>query len=254
MYILTDRFPYYASGASPDQMVPTRIPAQFPCIYGKAATVVNGSAVYVSPDGLVFLEGGNARLDTMAFNRETWRRDWTLYSQAGGTVSLAAYGHRMLVCFSTPVGSVTGYVYDMDTQAWTTMTQAVKSHIVVPPGTFGLPGDNLAVWPGSGNWLTFGTGSSTALWEWQSKDFVLEKPSNFSAAQLFGTGSVTLKVYADGVLKHTVDVTLADTGTIVRLPAGFLSGRWSFNLKAKASGTVLKALHVAVGIEELRRV
>lgn len=255
VYILTERYPYYASGASPDSMMPTRIPSQFPCLNRQSAVTINGMAVYLSPDGPVFLDGANARLDTMAFSRESWRRSWEAGLTSDGEIRLAAYGSRLIAYFPSPTTAVTGYLYDMTTQGWTTLTEPIKFAFTVPPGMFGQHADNLAIYSGSGNWkLLGGDATQTKAWEWRSKDFVMAYPTNFGVIQLFGVGSVLLTVFADGVQVHQQTVALSDRGTLVRLPAGFLASKWAYSIKAQSSGVVLRASPMAQTISELKNV
>lgn len=251
VYILTEGFPYYASGASPEEMVPTKLTGQFPCIHKNAATVVNGQAVYISPDGPVFLEGSMAKLDALSFNRESWRRDWVSYVQSGGSIRLSAYGHRLIAFFTPPAGSIKAYIIDMDTQSLTNYDETeIKAAFSVPPGAFGQWADNLAIFTGSGNWkLLAGNLSSGLTWTYETKDFILPKPANLGAYQMFGSGSVVLKVYADNVLKHTVTVALSDAGTIGRLPSGFLAAKWSFRFEATANA-VLREAYIATSPSE----
>lgn len=268
-YVLTDNSPFYISGQTPDTMVPTKLSGQYPCIDKRAAATINGKSVYLSADGIVLLSGANVTLDTMAFNRETWRKAIGSFVGFSGAVSngkawLMAYGHRMLMFFTSPTAGAGGYLVDMDSQSWTRMTTPILNAMVAPPRTGGrwVDGvwaggtwmDNLLYSTGSGNWMVFGYEQQTALWQWSSKDFVLPRPVNFGVFQLFGTGRVTITFTADGVLRHSKTVTLSENGVVDRLPGGFLAATWRIGITALDSGTELKALYVAKSPMELANV
>jgi hypothetical protein len=82
---------------------------------------------------------------------------------------------------------------------------------------------------------------------WRSRVFEVPHPMTFSWGQVAAAAyPVTLRVYADGVLKHTQ--TVAD-GKPFRLPSGFTAGDWEI----EASGTAkITAIYLAQGIDELR--
>jgi hypothetical protein len=143
--------------------------------------------------------------------------------------------------YDPPAGVTKAAVLDFETSAITTYEgDSILNTVNVPPGAFGQVTDNLVFYSGSGNWKGFAADQTSALaWTHHSKDFIVPKPINFGAYQLFGTGTVTLKSYADDVLTHTVTVTLSDSGTIGRFPSGFLAAKWSFRFEATAN-TVLK--------------
>lgn len=251
VYVLTDGHPYYASGATPEDMVPTKLLGQFPCVSKRSAAVVNGKAVYVSPDGPVILNGVDAQLDAGVFGRETWRTKVADYVASGGVVGAAAYSDRLLLYFSPSMGTTRGYLYDLTSGDVTEYTGAeVRGAVTMPAGVIGAA-DNLLIKTAT-DWRVFGTGSPLG-WVYQSKDFILQRPTNYGAAQLFGDGTLLLQVYADGVLRHSVSVQLSRAGSVVRLPSGFRAARWSFAFSS-VGVTTLSECVVAVSVRELRNV
>jgi hypothetical protein len=254
VYILTEQYPFYASGATPESMVPTRIPAQYPCVSSEAATVVNGKALYLSPDGVVLLNGGNAEIENFVWSRETWRESLINFS-ATAKPRLVAYGHRALIYFQNSP-SWGGLVYDTADNAWSYFTGKIDYAFPVPPGAWGNYADELACSvPGTATWMLFGaTANATRNFVWWSKDFIKHKPMSYGAVQIFGSGTVQLAVYADDALKHTVSITLATSGVVVRLPSGFLAAKWSFKLTAQSSLTEVTEFNVAVSPREFQGV
>jgi len=77
-------------------------------------------------------------------------------------------------------------------------------------------------------------GGTNATYSWQSKDFIVDRPTNFGALQLIlgSPGSVTLTVYADGVA--TTTTTISASG-VYRLTSGFKARRCRSSWKAAQS-------------------
>lgn len=254
VYILTDQYPYFASGATPDSMMPTRIPSQFSCLNRRAATVVNGQAVYLSPDGPVLLDGASAKLENFVWSRETWRNIMQQWSPTTKS-KLVAYGHRIIIYF-TDHDTRGGFMYDVSDNAWSYFTGAIEYGLQVPAGSFGQYVDEVVVKaPDVAVWrVQFGNTDETRLFDWESKDFIAQKPRNFGAVQLFGAGEVMLRVYADDVLRHTVTLTASRSGVIARLPSGFTAAKWSFRLTATVTNTEVTEFNVATSVREFQGV
>ncbi|MEY2653800.1 MAG: hypothetical protein RLZZ524_828 [Pseudomonadota bacterium] len=96
------------------------------------------------------------------------------------------------------------------------------------------------------------SGSSPITYTWRSKSFHLPREANFSVFQVFakayhgGANVLTLNVYADGVLRRSVNVT---SQNIERLPSGFLARDWQVEVIANVE---VQAVHVADNVRELK--
>lgn len=245
---LTKGAPWYFSGATPEQMGPQKIPSEFPCINKRASAVVGNAVVYISPDGPVFLSGMQAQLDP-SFSRESWRDNYDAYA-TGNKMQLATYGHRVIAYYP---GAANGWMFDMEDKAWTRLTTRIDYATQIPSGALGYARDNLMFADTSNNWKLFGNDSTTSLWKWHSKNFETPYPVCFGALMVFGAGTATVKVYADGVLAHTTGtLTLSSAGVTARLPSGFRATKWSFLVEAQSSETQMKCLDVAEGISEFK--
>jgi hypothetical protein len=232
----------------------------------EAATVVNGQVLYLCPDGTVLLEGASARLETFVWSRETWRDFTEAYRTGGGVPKLVAYGHRALIYLDDPewrdnelLGAedgppMGGLIFDTADNAWSYFTGPINYAFQVPAGSFGVHPDVLAFSPpGETAWWVFaGEQGQTRNWIWHSKDFVLKKPVNLGAIQIFGTGVVTVEVFADAVLRHTRSIELSTSGVVIRLPSGFLATTWSFKMTASANLTEVTEFNAAVSVREFQ--
>lgn len=254
VYVLTDNCPYYVSGQTPDSMVPTKLPGQYPCIDKRSAATVSGKNIYISGDGPVIIDGGNVSIDTMAFNRDTWRSEASSHMSYSGRVGLMAYGHRFIIYITAPSVGVGGYLVDLDTKAWTRISTPIMNAIIAPPRTGNSWTDNLVYSTGSGNWMVFGASDQTSLWSWASKDFILQKPTNFGAIQLYGKGVVKVTIWADDIQIFLETISLSDGGVVSRLPSGFIAPKWRVRFDAQESLTELRAFNMAVRISDFANV
>ena len=250
-YILTEGSPHYVSGATPDTMVPTKILGGYPVLSSGAAVLVDGAPLYMSADGPVILNGAQAQLQLTNWSPEDWRDKLQAY---GGDVKLVAFGHRVLVYFTGLHSG--GYVFDKSLNAWSEFSENIEYATLFPGGTFpSYPREELVFSSGSGNWKIFGANqSSSALFVWHSKEFVIPKQINFSVLQVFGQGQVLVEVFANGTLTHSVSVAPLGEGRIVRLPSGFRASKWSFKLTAQTATTRITDFLVATSINELSNV
>ena len=115
--------------------------------------------------------------------------------------------------------------------------------------TFDLGEDTLYILVGSALYQMEG-GTGHGDYTWKSKMFRLQQPVNFAAAQVFREteGDVTFKLYADGELVHTEEVTDSDP---FRLPSGFMGINYEYELTGTA---IVNAVYVATTMAELRAI
>lgn len=245
---LTTGSPWYFSGQLPEQMMPQRIPTDLPCINKRAATVLGQGVIYISPDGPVHLNGMQATLDA-SFSREQWRDDYGVLA-TGGRMNLVAFGHRVIAYYP---GSSNGWLYDAEDRAWTRLSTRMDYALQLPAGLLGAVHDTLMFADTSNSLKRFAYATTTAQWEWWSKTFDVSRPMCFSALMAFGSGTVVIDVYADGVLKHTTPVlALSTSGVLARLPSGFRATKWGFRVRAQSSGTEMVLLEVAEAVNEFK--
>lgn len=100
-----------------------------------------------------------------------------------------------------------------------------------------------------GNGLYQFSGGIDAACSWVSREFVLPRPLNYAIVQIVCNGLWTVKVFGDGVLRHT-QANITGNSTF-RLPGGYQAERWKISLQG--TGTV-RELRIAESARELKEV
>lgn len=222
-YVTTRSVPYFVSGLTPDAMSQQKI-SSIQAGVSKGSICNMGSAVvYASNDGLVAMQGLNASLDFSFrfFTRNDWRKR---YGDKLDKMRINAHDGHMVVWFEdgTP-----GFMirFDETEQSFTKLKRGFYAAAVHPKN------DELYVCLDGSNMVAFKNfGAPRRPYSWTSKDFVLPKPASFGGIRMLGSGSVTVRVYADDELLHTAQVVLSETAsTTFRIPPR-RSRRWSFAL------------------------
>lgn len=245
LYVTTTAHPYLVAGVDPESMVAQKIPAVQAGVSKGSICNMGPYVVWASHDGLVMARGLDASMDASFrfFTREVWRER---YASKLSLMRINAHDGNLVVWFTdgTP-----GFLvrFEEENSSLTRLTDPIYAAFVHPTADALYVASTSAVFQFKGS-------PTTKPFVWWSKDFILPKPGNFGAIQLVGTGTVTVDVYADGVLKQTVPMTLSETGdAISRLISGFLSRRWSFKITGTAN-TALTIGHVVTSLAELQNV
>jgi hypothetical protein len=216
-YILvtTTGMPYIVVAQDPSSAVPEKLEAGQACVSKRGIVDMGYSVLYPAPDGLVSAGSGQFTLITAEIlSKEDW--------QALNPSSINAYYWNGKYVGFYDTGSTTGgFIFDPTTKDFAfTNLYATAGYADLATGKLYLVGVD-------GNVSEWDAGSTLTL-TWKSKPFDTPLPVNMGAGQVFAdVYPATLKVYADGSLKHTQ--TVADALPF-RLPAGFLAGRWEFEV------------------------
>lgn len=263
--VFTDLKTYYMSGQAPSDFIPTALPGEYPCLNKGAAVNVEGRVMFISTDGPASVNGMQVIVDQTCMTRDRWREILDYNSANGGKIKLVNYGHRVLAYFGGSIvtldwGTVGGMMLDVSRPNWTFVDVAPKFAMHVPANSFGESADHLA-FATSTEWKLAFNSPTSAEWNWWSKDFVLDHPTNFGALQIFGTGNIRYLIKADDMTPLSVDVSLGAAGklgVIFRLPSGFRAVRWSvafvgLSAYAGLQPQISKAF-LATTVEELKRV
>ena len=218
-------------------MTPTKIEAIQGGVAKRAIADTGRGIIYASHDGLVVVDGVNARLDEsqIFFTRSDWR---DRYGSHLSSMKLAAHDGFLIGFFD----NVDGFILRLD-EAGGTLTKHTGRYYA----SFVLPQTDTS-YMAIGNSVYQFAGGAAGSFTWNSGEYVAPTPINFSCGYFDGAGSITLTVFADGVLKHTEALTNIKQ---FRLPAGFTARKWDFKL----SGTgVARALHISDSMMELASV
>ena len=200
----------------------------------KRGTVDMGNfVVYPAPTGLIVVGTGAMDLITKDVVDP---RDWVSYAQPS-TFLGAKWGDNYLY-FNT-VGAVNaGSIFNTKTGDLSTM-DLYATAAYTDNGT----GDLYLVV--SGDIVKFDGGAALTM-EWESKDFILGKETNFGRAKVRAASfPLTLAVYADGALKHTQTVASKNHFS---LPSGFLADTWAYKITAAVA---VKSVSIGNSIGEL---
>lgn len=242
LVVTTITYPYMVNGVHPSAMNQAQLTQSQAGITDHGMTVVGNTVSYVSNDGLVGITGYNVDL---ASGQAFWTRE--LWKAAFGNTPTdleLAYHDGSLVCSSSTAGKM--WEIRMDSEGGGNLTYRDAADYA----------DALYVIPASdqlyeirGTSLYQHNGSSTsATYDWQGKDHIMVKPVSFTSGFINCTGSVTVKLYADGVQRMSQTFS---SRSYFRIPSGQKALRWSIRL----TGTgIVKEISIAERREELARV
>jgi hypothetical protein len=231
--------PYFVTGMAPDSLALQKIEFPQGCVSKRSIVAVPGGVVYASPDGLVFIGAdGSARLATEGLLA---RKDW----QALNPESIHAYlwNNRYVGFYDTGIVQG-GFLFEPKEQ------DAAFSFIdtYATAGYADLLQDELYLKITS-EIHKWNAGASAMTGTWRSGVQSLGRDENMAVARVRAvTYPVTLKLYADGVLKHTQSV--ADQKPF-RLPGDYRARQ--YEVEISGANEVYEAV-VASSLDELVRV
>jgi hypothetical protein len=229
LVIATTGKPHLAMGHDPSSVSIIELDDLQACVSKRSVVDMGESTIYASPDGLVLVQGNQVQVVTKAiFTREQW--------QALNPSEIHAYRYEGKYVGFT---DTQGFVFDPASteQAW------VFTDVVAACGHYSALEDSLYIANGSQlqEWAT----GAELNYSWHSKTFEAPKPINLSAISVACVGTVTVKVYADDVLRATV---VCNNDTLSRLPGGYIAVEWRIELEGSAHVDYVK---LATSVKEL---
>lgn len=218
--VTTDNSTYLISGVDPAGMSMTKLEANQACVSKRSMVDMGVFALYASPDGLVAASpDGSIRLVT---DELLTRDQWQAYSPSS---IHAYYWEGQYVAFYDTGAAQGGFIFDPQSK------DGIKALDFYATAGFSDPTADALYLAVDGDIVQFNA-DSALTYTWKSGVFVSPRPVNFGAAQVIADSyPLTLKVYADGVLKATKSVA-DDRG--FRLPSGFLATDWEVELTGTA--------------------
>ena len=215
--VLTKGNPYVITGMTPGAMSIEKLELGTACVSAAGMVDFGDTIVYPSTRGLIAVGvQGVLNLTEGLVNQKTWDAVHPSTAKASRHDSFyIAWTDNTQIVFNVKTGD-----YALHAIGWT------------PSALFADPVDGALYLAkaetgndGLYRWGTGATGTAT----WKSKRFRTPKPVNMAAARVVAEGytSVTCKVYADGVLKHTQ--TVASREPFV-LPGGFVAHFWELEI------------------------
>ena len=216
--VLTKEKPAMISGLDPRSMSMTEIDSTLSCVSKRSIVDMGSYVLYASPDGLVrATEQGLTLITEPLISRDQW--------QELTPSSITAFQYEgQYIAFYTNGTESKGFIFDPrgGSDAY------VKLDFHATAGYNDLEDDLLYLVVG-GSVVKFASGSAALQYQWKSKKFYNENPVNMGVAKVDreGSGSVTFKLWADGILKHTQVV--ADS-SLFRLPSGYKASEFEFEV------------------------
>ena len=236
---LTKGNPYMFQGLTPASMMPVKIDLPQSCVSANGIVNLGPVMVYPSPDGLVAISQGNARVLTeKVFTREQWEA-------LNPSTMVCAHWENTLVVFYTqnsvgkcfmfnPLKPDDGIV-DLDMGATAVLND--------------LETDRLYFVDRSSNKIhTFNTGDLLTF-TWRSRPVDLPTLTNFGAARLYCDDYVaenTFRLLVDSSVFHEQEVR---DDLAFRLPSGYRGRR--FEIEVEGTETI-REIHLGKTVSEVK--
>jgi hypothetical protein len=234
-FVLTTGFPYIMTGSDPSAMSLVKLESPQACVSKRSIAAVDGGVMYASPDGLIYITGTGQVTNVTAalFSHKEWQAlvpsSIHGYYQDGRYHGFYNNGTESKGFIFDPTQG-TGALTFVDTYATAGFTDTVQDALYLKVGT------QIVKW---------GADNAKLSYTWRSGIFEMPAPTNKACAQVVAKSyPVTMKLYADGVLKHTQTVANADP---FWLPSGYMARFYEVELSGSAE---ILAVHVADSMDE----
>ena len=210
--VMTRGNPYIVQGLAPDAMAMQKVESPYPCLAKRSIVDMGYAAVYASPVGLVEISESGARV----ISSSIWTKDeWGILSPStmraarfgdAYVFSCVQQGQTVRKTYIVNLSGETPALSQCDLEVRAFFTDAEQNR------TFFLDADGRNV-------LRFDAGDPLT-YTWRSKQYRFGTPEALGALRIEtprgATGAVSVMVFADGELKHTVSAV----DEIRRLPDG----------------------------------
>lgn len=233
LLVLTTGRPLLVAGSGPDSMDQQPLEFSQACVAARSVVSMGAGVAWASEDGLCWFGQGGARILTAGLMT---RDDW----QALVPSSIVGQMYEGLYYGSYDGGSGRkGFMIDPSNPQGLFFTDA---------GYAALHFDELQ------DQLYVLSGGSVQRWDagepltcrFRSKMFTTLRPVNFACAEVVADAyPVTMRLYADGVLKHTQTVASREP---FRLPSGYMALDWQLELEGTAA---VQTMAIATSMIEL---
>lgn len=238
--VLTDGLPYVANVLDPAAASFEDLKTPQACMSKASIAETLEGVLYASPDGLVMIGSGGMNVVTAGLLS---RKQWLEYNPSSmrGVIHDGRYH-----CFYTKTNGTRGtLIFDFSGQGAKLVSHDVHAANAVTAAHTDPRTDTLYL-AQQGNIVAFDSGSNMTF-TWRSKTFRMPFPINMGVGQVIADAyPVTMRVYADGVLK--TEKTVTDNNAF-RLTSGFRATDWSFEVVAETRVTMAC---VSTSVEELR--
>jgi|GEM_PF-2974544 len=237
--ITTKGTPYYGSGSHPDILTITKMTLNQSCSAKRGIACVGDIVIYPSPDGLVLVSGGQAKLITEDYyTKEQWK--------ALTPSSMIASGHDgKYIGFTSSTGIIFDLTRENGTITTTDQTATGLYQDLEDDELYMIQTSNITKWRGT---------STNLQLTWWGKEHVYKQPihpvcARIKASGYVGTGAQAMHfiVYAEGlqVLDRVVTSSKA-----FRLPVLRWEKKWSYKV---TSYDDINELIISTSMEAMRK-
>lgn len=222
LVVSTTRGLHVFTGPDPQSITQERLPEPQICVANRAMVPMLGGIVFPTPDGLGFIGPGGFRMisDGLLTNRE-----WGPYIATPTALHAYEIDSRYVMFYDT--GSEQGaliFKFGDDPSLTTTDVYATAGFRDAGRDALFLCVNNGA----TGREIRKWDAGSALTAVWTSGVIRLPSPTNFGAARVSATGSVTFEILADGVAQGS-PITVTNSLPF-RLPSGYRSQRIQFRI------------------------
>jgi hypothetical protein len=240
LIVMTTGHPYVVTGSHPENLTQTKIMQNQACVAKRGVAQVGDRVLYPSPDGLVAVEGGEARLITEKFYR---KEDWDALTPA----------NLIAACYDKKYHGWSGansIIFDFDeglSAITTTDEQTTGVHQdIQDDALYLIQGTDIVEWRG---------GTDKLKLTWRSKEFQLSKCYDWKCCRIIsdsypidGSGEeLTLKLYANNSLVQTTEIFSEDIRMLQIMRPERI---WSIQVE---SYNPIDEIIIATSVEALKR-
>lgn len=239
LVVLTTGQPYLISGSHPEIMVQSKLMIPQSCVGRQGVAQLDQFVVYPSPDGLVALHCGEARVLTDAYFSKA---QWQAFVPAAMTA--AVYDRKYYGFFASGGGIIVDFDSSKATITTTDQNASAAYSDLETDKLYVVQATKLNQWD---------AGATSLLAEWMSKRFMFSTPMTFSAAIVNADSypadpdePVKLLLYVNGSLVQTMTVTGSRS---FRLPVLRPELRWALKVTTEVN---VNRVAIATSIRDLQ--
>jgi hypothetical protein len=218
LLVLTKEKPAVVQGLDPEAMTMVEVDSTLSCVSKRSVVDMGEYVIYASPDGLVRAADNGLNLITESIlTRDQWQD-----LSPSSIVAFQYEGHY--VAFYSNGTESKGFIFDPRGGK----NSYIKLDFHATAGFNDLENDELYLVIG-GAVYKFAQGADLSF-TWRTKKFYVDRPINPGVAKVeceSYSPAPTMKLYANGVLKHTQTIS---NGDLFRLPSGYKEHEFEIEL------------------------
>jgi hypothetical protein len=222
--VLTNGYPFLATGVDPGGMSLERLEFPHACLSKKSIVDTGDGCLYAGADGVVSIGANGMRVvSEQLFSREQW--------QSLNPASMRAFLHnsRYHVLYQDKSGYRGMLVFDFTGQGAVLTTTSLNSSSLIRAGHSDARSDTLYLAMDS-EILRYNDSPDPLVALWRSGVYRLIRPVSFSYGMVrASTYPVELRIYADD-RQPFVKTVQSNAG--FRLPSGFTAQQWQFEVES----------------------